>query len=222
MTFVRLIRTLHKLPDRAISWLIRFLCVLLHYLGRKCETVVQIAEALPQTLYLMSRYSSEQSAAANIVHYVVCRECDALYHYPECIDKVGTSVNSKLCSKVIFNRRCNAPLLKQVVTSNGSKKLYPFKSYSYYSVVEGLRKLLQRPGIPELITNHSKQILSDITDSKIWKEFRGNDGKLYFDTPNNYGLLLNCDWFQPFKHFKYSVGDILCINKSSKGNTIQM
>ena len=213
VTFIRLIRTLHKLPDRAVTWLIKFLCVLLHYLGRRCERVARIADGLPQTLYLLNRYSLEQSAAANIVHYVVCRECDALYHYPECIDKVGTTVNSKLCSKVIFKRRCNAPLLKQVVTSSGSKKLYPFKTYSYYSVVKGLRKLLERPGIPELITEHSKrvgkhQVLSDITDGKIWKEFEVIDGKPYFDNPNNYGLMLNCDWFQPFKHFQYSVGVI--------------
>ena len=80
VAFIRLMRTLHKLPDRAVSWLIKFLCVLLHFLGRRYERVAQIAEGLPQSLYLLSRYSMEQSAATNIVHYVVCRECDALYH----------------------------------------------------------------------------------------------------------------------------------------------
>lgn len=212
VAFIHLMRTLHKLPDRAVSWLIKFLCILLHFLGRRCERVAQIAEGLPQSLYLLSRYSMEQSAATNIIHYVVCRECDALYHYPDCVDKVGSLKNSKLCSKVIFNRRCNAPLLKQVVTSNGSKRLYPFKTYCYYSIVEGLKNLLERPGISELITKHSKrasnEVLSDITDGNVWKEFQSSDGKLYFDNPNNYGLMLNCDWFQPFKHFKYSVGVI--------------
>ena len=121
VAFIRLLRTLHKLPDRAVSWLIKF--VLLHFLGRRCEKVARIAEGLPQSLYLLSRYSSEQSTAANIVHYVVCRECDALYHYPDCFHKVGTSVVLKLYSKMIFSRRCDDPLLKQVVMSNGSKNL---------------------------------------------------------------------------------------------------
>lgn len=127
VTFICLIRTLHKLPDRAVSWLIKFLCVLLRFLGRRCGRVAQIAARLPQSLYLLGRYTIEQSAVTNVMHYVVCPECHSLYHYPDCVDKVGTSMNSKLCSKVIFNQRCNAPLLKQVVTSSGSKKLYPFK-----------------------------------------------------------------------------------------------
>jgi hypothetical protein len=127
------------------------------------------------------------------MHYVVCPECHSLYHYPDCVDKVGTSVNSKHCSKVVFSRRCNDLLLKQVVTSSGSKRLYPFKTYcySYYSVVEGLKKLLLRPGVSKLITKYSKGSrspnVSDITDGRIWREFQFSDGKLYFDNPDNYG-----------------------------------
>ena len=112
VAFIRLLRTLHQPPDRAVSWLIKFIYVLLHFLGSKCERVARIAEGLSQSLYLLSRYSSEQSAAANIVHYIVCRECDALYNYPDCFHKVGTSMVSKLCSKMILSRRCNGPLLK--------------------------------------------------------------------------------------------------------------
>ena len=28
----------------------------------------------------------------------------------------------------------------------------------------------------------------------------------FFSSPNNFGLLLNIDWYQPFKHTIYSVG----------------
>ena len=62
------------------------------------------------------------------------------------------------------------------------------------------------------ITKHSKRpsdrVLRDKTDGKIWKEFRFSDGT-YFDNPNR--LMLNCDWFQPFKHFEYSVGVIFFV-----------
>ena len=75
-----------------------------------------------------------------------------------------------------------------------------------------MKNLLECPGISEIIIKHSKrasdQVLRDIADGKVWKEFQSSDGKLYFDNPCNCGLMLNCDWFQPFKHFKYSVGVI--------------
>ena len=208
VAFISLIQTLHKLPDRAVSWLIKFLCVLLRFLGKKCDKVARIAQALPQSLYLLRRYNIAKPASSNIVNYC---QCDSLYDYANCIDKVGGIQNSKLCSKMIFRSPCNTPLLKQVMTSSGSKKLYPFKTYCYYSVLDGLKKLLLRPGISKLLsksTRVNRHELHDVSDGRIWNEFKFDDGNLFFDDPNNYGLMLNCDWFQPFKHFTYSVGVI--------------
>ena len=204
VVFISLIRTLHKLPDRAVSWLIKFLCVLLHFLGRKCDRVAKIAQSLPQSLYLLNRYNTAKPASSNIVNYCVCRRCNSLHDYANCVDKVGSILRSKVCSRMIFRRRCDTPLLRQVMTSIGSQKLYPYKTYCYYSVLEGLKKLLLRPGISRLMsesTRVSGQKLRDISDGRLWNEFRYDDGKLFFDDRNNYGLMLNCDWFQPFKHY---------------------
>ena len=50
------------------------------------------------------------------------------------------------------------------------------------------------------------ELLSDIYDGKIWKEFQSIDGKKFLSRPNNLALGLGCDWFQPYKYVTYSVG----------------
>jgi len=46
----------------------------------------------------------------------------------------------------------------------------------------------------------------DVYDGKVWKE---QEAEGYFDSaPFSLGLMLNIDWFKPFKHRKYSVGAI--------------
>ena len=52
-------------------------------------------------------------------------------------------------------------------------------------------------------------VLSDIYDGRIWKEFTDNG---FFAEPNNYGLMLNLDWFCPYKHVKnISIGAIYAV-----------
>ena len=49
-------------------------------------------------------------------------------------------------------------------------------------------------------------MLSDIYDGLVWKEFLNYQGQPFLSQPHNLALMLNCDWFQPFKHTQYSVG----------------
>ena len=48
--------------------------------------------------------------------------------------------------------------------------------------------------------------LADIYDGKIWKQFMNFKGKPFLSEPYNLGLMLNCDWFQPYDLSTYSVG----------------
>ena len=50
--------------------------------------------------------------------------------------------------------------------------------------------------------------LSDVYDGAIWKEHMSLTNP---QTPNTLGLMLNIDWFKPFKHLTYSVGVIVTI-----------
>ena len=45
--------------------------------------------------------------------------------------------------------------------------------------------------------------LFDIYDGEIWKSFTDNNGEPFFNkecADSNIGLMLNLDWFQPFKN----------------------
>ena len=54
-------------------------------------------------------------------------------------------------------------------------------------------------------------ILCDIYDGKIWKQFADSDETLFFSKPYHIGLMLNCDWFQPYHYSDYSVGVIYLV-----------
>ena len=50
--------------------------------------------------------------------------------------------------------------------------------------------------------------LDDVYDGSMWKHFQNDScsGVPFLAKPYNYLLLLNCDWFQPYKHTQYSIG----------------
>ena len=52
------------------------------------------------------------------------------------------------------------------------------------------------------------QKIKDLFQGRIWKQFLEVDGKPFLREPNSIVLMLNVDWFQPFKHREYSVGVI--------------
>ena len=61
-----------------------------------------------------------------------------------------------------------------------------------------------------MVAKEPEGYLADITDGVMWKEITSllSPGR----TPTNIlGLLLNVDWFQPYKHVAYSVGVIYAV-----------
>ena len=50
--------------------------------------------------------------------------------------------------------------------------------------------------------------LSDVMNGRLWKEFRFVFNRPFLDAPNNAGVALNIDWFNPFEHTQYSIGAI--------------
>lgn len=53
--------------------------------------------------------------------------------------------------------------------------------------------------------------MRDIYDGKICKEFQNFDGKPFLSQQNSYALMLNVDWFNPFKHSPGSIGALYCV-----------
>ena len=64
-------------------------------------------------------------------------------------------------------------------------------------------------------------MLSSVYDGQIWSDFMQCEGVPFLASPHSYGLILNLDWFQPYKHLTYSVGVLyLSVLRYSKAYTI--
>ena len=49
-------------------------------------------------------------------------------------------------------------------------------------------------------------VMTDIYDGSVWQSFKTLNGQEFLSSRYSRGLLLNVDWFNPYKHVEYSVG----------------
>lgn len=215
IAFTCVFQTLHSLPSRAVAWLLKFLGSLLGFLGRYSKEIATIASHFPSTLYQRNEYLREKLILPSVRRYVVCPTCHSLYDFEQCLDKRGTQMLIKSCKECLSSRkRVDVPLLKEVVTSTGNRKYYPYLVYPYSSLVSSLRFLFSRPGFYHNCEKWRKDfksdssLLSDVYDGKVWKDFLQFEGRSFLEAPNSIAFMLNIDWFQPFKHIIYSIGVI--------------
>ena len=145
--------------------------------------------------------------------------------------EVGEEKSAK-CSFVIFpnhhkkhlRQKCGNELMKDVLSPNGKKVLIPFKTYCYRSLKQSLQQLIEKSGFEEDCEKWRKlekdpELLAYIYDGKIWNSFHSND-TWYFSKDNNYAVMLNVDWFQPFKHASsYSIDGIYLVILNLLRNT---
>lgn len=76
--------------------------------------------------------------------------------------------------------------------------------------------MLKRKGFKEMLLNgpsgtSSVHILSDVCDGNLFKSFQDSNGDLFFKDKRNLGVMLNVDWFCPFKRTEYSMGVIYLV-----------
>ena len=58
----------------------------------------------------------------------------------------------------------------------------------------------------------SAGLYKDVYDGRLWNEFLSYNNTPFLSAPLTYGLMMNIDWFQPYKHVSYSVGVIYIVN----------
>lgn len=109
--------------------------------------------------------------------------------------------------------QCGALLLKSVTLSTGKVRLYPFRVYCCQSLQTSLQKLLILPGFAKLCEHwrslrSSSGEICDIYDGNVWKEFQYIDGNPALASQYVYAMMVNIDWFQPYKLTQSSVGAI--------------
>lgn len=205
------------ISDNAMDILINFISAIFKSLASMFPALTSLAFLFPKSFNLLkTKLGLNQD---QFTKFVVCTKCDSLYKFEDCFtERFGRTV-IKQCPFIsqenhrqLFRRTaCGELLLKEVILKNGRKRFYPFKVYCYNSIIEKLKQLIARPGFMincESWRNRNvpNGFLADIFDGKVWKDFMYVEGKPFFAAPHNYGLMLNVDWFQPFKHSIYSVG----------------
>ena len=204
--------------DAAVEWLLFFLGKFLQTLsyGLSSEFFTSFMMYFPTSIYMLYRISCLKRD--EFEKFVVCSKCTKLYHLDECLERKHGTVLPKRCTNVFFPlgraKHCGSKLVDKVILKNGVTKFYPVKVYCWKSLVSQMENILQRTGLPELCEQwRTRQVeegvLSDIYDGEVWKNFKWRDGSEFFNLERGYGLMLNVDWFQPFKRRSdYSVGVI--------------
>ena len=165
----------------------------------------------PTSLYLLHKYFAWTE---DFIRFVVCRKCYSVYSFDSCVNKSGTLLVSKHCQhRAHLNSRlsCSTLLLKTVNLLNGKKILYPFKVYCYAGLQNMLQKLLLRPGFVELCEQWRSSVNS--TDNKSGKIFNILKENL-LTSPRVCAVMINIDWFQPYKHTQASVGAIIIFDNN--------
>lgn len=217
LVFILLWASHYGVSSNAVGHLIQYIH---HFFASLSPFVIaNILAYFPSSLYMLRKHFGLQKD--RFIKFTICPACNSLYKYENSytFDQASKVCRSKTCSHVEFpkhphpSRRkpCGHLLLKEVVLSNGKRKLYPKKVYCYRNLKDSLQEIMGREGMFKLCEewrqrNVPEQHLGDIYDGRVWKEFYEYHEKPFLSKPHNLALMLNCDWFQPYKLTEYSVG----------------
>ena len=188
--------------NRAMTWLIKFFGILLTFLGKYSPDVASIASIFPSK---MRHFNKPVEKDCQFERRAACVSCDSIYKFDDYLQNMGSIVSAKRCTFKPFKMECNELLMKEVITFNGNRRFYPHRVYCYSNLASDLQALVLRPGFIEQCEYTRKSVTDpsrflDVCDGTIWKDFIKYSGSPFLSQCNNYGLLLNIDWLQPFDH----------------------
>ena len=216
--FLFVLQAKYHIPNAAIDLLIKFMSAIFCVLGQFSPFVLKLQKFFPSSLHtLRSQFAGEIVFSK----YPVCPKCNKIYDsYESCVVIIGGKRSSKCCNHVEFPNHpysamrsgCKALLLKSVQFTSGRKILYPFKVYCYNGIKSTLQKLLTRPSFVSNCqvwkARPMTDLLSDVYDGKVWKEFLNVEGTPFLAAHFAFGLMMNIDWFEPFDHTICAIGVI--------------
>ena len=219
--FIAQWQTNNVVSDTAIGNLLKFLSAILFVISSRCSFLEPLANEFPKTIRCLHSYLDFGSNSFK--KFVVCPSCFTLYEEKDCFYVNRGVRHPAKCKYIAFpNHRqrhlrqpCSAELMRQSTAPSGKKVLVPYKIYCYNPLKESLQKLFKRTYFEEqcqLWKDRSlpANVYEDIYDGKVWEKF----SPFFNESPRNIGLMLNLDWFDPYKHASYSVGVIymVCLN----------
>ena len=190
-----------------------FLKTFFTVMGRLYPGCAALGNQFPKTLY-SAKNMYIQKKKLTFHKYPVCKKCQHVWKYSECVEGSGSNQRAKVCSHVPFGRgsrrkQCNAPLLKTVELASGKKIFYPLMTYCYIDLCTSLQHLLlddafTKNSLHWKSRHTSPNVLGDVYDGRVWKKIMDNERF----SDNFYAFMINLDWFQPYKHLTYLVGAI--------------
>lgn len=209
--------TAYNIPMTAIGYFLLFLHALLVVCSTLSPALRIIADIVPKSVYSLKK--AQGFLVDDFTKYIVCPTCHSVYELSACLTN---NTEPSKCSHVPypnhpqrrFRQKCNTVLFKDVILTDGTKKHYPIKTYCFRSIKKSLKTFLDRKGFQNLCDawKGRKRVpgtLRDVYDGRVWRDFQYIEAKgPFLELPRRYGLILNVDWFQPYKHSPYSVGVI--------------
>ena len=206
----------HAISAVALNALLKFLCAVFKLLSPFSEVMATMAREFPSSLYGVHKRIGIMND--DFLKYVVCPDdsCCALYAYNECIESRGSHQTTKTCCKPKGRGICGQKLLRQVTLRGAKVAFYPFKTYCYFSLQKSLAQLLCHPGVLTKCSHWkskmNSEIFEDVYSGQVWKDYQQFNNEPFLSEPNSFALMLNIDWFCPFKHGRYSMGAIyMCL-----------
>lgn len=212
--FLLFFQAIFRIPDNASSLLFKFFRKVILMLSQILHSVdlQSIHHLMPENL--------QQARKLKNIHrddfekLVMCGKCFTTYDCEDC-------ERGSKCRFIKFPRHpqsrmrasCSFSLFKTVKTASGKCIAVPLKEYCYKSIIKSIAELLMQPGKIDLFNHWRKRhiptgVLADVYDGAVWKNFLVIDGNNFLADRYSLGLLINVDWFRPYKHIQYSVGAI--------------
>ena len=219
--FVCVWQSVFTIPDTAVEIMLPFMATLLKALADNASIafITALATAMPASLYTLRKLMGSPIEDF-FTEYVLCPACHTLYRQEDCLttNDDGEEV-PKTCSFVKypnhpsqhFRKRCGSPLLKKIHLAGGRIQYRPMYVYAYQPLKTSLQRLLNRPGYASKMEEWRNRPtcenqIADIYDGKIWKEFNTSKHSNFLKSKQSYGVMLNFDFFQPYKHTTDSYG----------------
>ena len=212
------IQVVHHISDNGIEYILKFLFYIFQIFGVHVnnQLLSEFCIAFPPSLYMARKLLKIDRD--DFKRYAVCPSCHVLYDIFDCVTEVRGVREGKLCQNLIKVRgketKCSSPLVKKVICKGNVSKFYPIKVYCLNSVISGIEAVLKRQEVKDVWQHwkdweDSSDVLRDVYDGKVWQKFLSFNGIPFLSKENGIGLMLNVDWFQPFKNRNdYSVGVI--------------
>ena len=219
--FVLTLQSAYHLSSTAVHCIIQFLKEMFRVLSQFSSEISELFQVFPTTYRVAYK---KFISPVKFSCFVVCRKCYSLYTFKNCIEGNEHNQRSKICEFKPYpnhpHRRmrqaCQSVLLKTVELSGGKRFFYPLLMYCYVGIQNSLQHIIKQENFFKLCEEWRDKFRDDcyrdVYSGKMWKTFINVDEKPFLSQPNNLALLLNMDFFQPFKHVKgYSVGAIYCV-----------